>query len=90
MCLGSCSLLALTNGLKMKNVLAKSCYKLCITSETLRTKNLSQEDRLCARECLISSEKFEDASRIFLEQKQAELDTNNSMPIENTKFFNRK
>jgi hypothetical protein len=44
--------------LKFNNNYFRSCLKMCINQESLTTSNLSQEDKLCARECIILSEKY--------------------------------
>lgn len=78
-------------GLKNKNSLMKACFKMCVNSESIRTHNLTQEDKVCARECLVSSESFEQASKIFLQTQQNRINlqqANNFTPIENVKFFN--
>jgi hypothetical protein len=53
--------------LKLKNNYSNSCFKLCINADTLSTSNLSQHDKLCARECILSAEKYTDATNYFIE-----------------------
>ncbi len=58
--------------IKNRNNYTKACFKMCITPESLLTDNLTQRDKVCARECLISSEKFEVSSRIFLDKRRVD------------------
>ncbi len=55
-------------GLKLNNNYLKSCFAMCINPETLSTSNLTQSDKVCARECLISAEKYTNATNIFIEK----------------------
>lgn len=56
-------------GLKNRNNFIKSCFQMCINEETLNVSNLSQDDKICARECLISNEKLDKANTLFLESQ---------------------
>lgn len=53
--------------LKINNNYLRNCYKLCINQDTLETSNLSQQDKLCARECILTAEKYRSATNIFIE-----------------------
>jgi hypothetical protein len=75
-------------GIKNRNNLTKACFQMCVNKNTLKTSNLTQEDKVCARECLLSSEKLVEATKYFLEKKQAENSLNNEfILLDNLKYF---
>ena len=75
-------------GIKSRNNFTKACFGNCITAKSLKTSNLSQEDKLCARECLLSSEQFQNATNIFLEKSQNDLTENREFVLlDNQKYF---
>lgn len=49
-------------GYKSVNELKKSCLEKCIDNESLLTKNLTQKDKLCYRNCYLSSCSFYSSS----------------------------
>jgi hypothetical protein len=53
-------------GMKLNNSISDHCLKMCITQDSLKVRNLTQDDKLCARECLVNEEVFNDAVEDFL------------------------
>lgn len=56
---------------KSMNSIRSQCLKLCIRKDTLLTNNLTQEDKLCARECLLNENTFNKAKGAFIEKIRA-------------------
>ena len=72
--------------LKNRNNYTRACLRMCITPESLMTSNLNQEDKVCARECVISQEKFQASSNLFLEKKKHDK-IRELAPLNNAVFF---
>ncbi len=71
---------------KMLNNIHKQCLRLCIREDTLLTKNLTQEDKLCARECLMSEQTFSSAHSAYIRKARAIRILDSSQPIENVRI----
>jgi hypothetical protein len=71
---------------KLLNNIQKQCLKLCIRQETLLTSNLTQEDKLCARECILNEHTFTQANTAFVEKFRAIEFTDNWQPIDNVRI----
>ncbi len=75
-------------GIKQRNNYTKACFRVCVNAQSLKTTNLTQEDKLCARECLISSEKFQISTNNFIEKIQSDAQHfEELLPIDNLKYF---
>jgi len=75
-------------GIKQRNNYSKHCFKNCITAQNLKTSNLTQEDKLCARECIISQERFQNATNIYIEKVHSDAaNFEELVPLDNLKYF---
>jgi hypothetical protein len=74
-------------GLKNRNHFIRSCYQMCVTKENVVISNLTQDDKICARECLISAEKFEGSNTFFLEKQQSRYENReNTVSLDNYNY----
>ncbi len=71
---------------KMLNNIHKQCLRLCIRKDNLLTNNLTQEDKLCARECLINEHTFAQAHSSYIEKIKALSIIDTVNPIENIRI----
>jgi hypothetical protein len=63
---------------KVNNFIFKACLRNCLNRDTLKTKNLSQEDKLCARECIIGSKSVENSAKVFAGRKRVQVEKGES------------
>jgi hypothetical protein len=68
---------------KAANSIHKQCLRLCIRKDSLLTSNLTQEDKLCARECILNENTFTKATSAFIEKVRAVEFLDSSIPFDN-------
>jgi hypothetical protein len=71
---------------KLLNNIHKQCMKLCIRNDTLLTSNLTQEDKLCARECILNEDTYTRANTIFVDKFRAIEILDKWQPIDNVRI----